>query len=189
MKVLLIDNYDSFTWNLVHYLALAGAEVTVKCNDEITASDNFIIDYDGLVISPGPCTPQEAGNLMPVLSVIIGKIPILGVCLGHQALGMYFGCRLVRASKPVHGKAHFIQHDGKGVFAGLPNPMQVGRYHSLILESIPEDLPMVVTAQCEGEIMAMRHKELPVQGVQFHPESVLTPEGQLLIDNWVGGLI
>jgi anthranilate synthase/aminodeoxychorismate synthase-like glutamine amidotransferase len=188
MKVLLIDNYDSFTWNLVHYLVLAGAEVTVRYNDQISVAGNYTADFNGLLISPGPCTPQEAGNLMPALSEAIGKLPILGVCLGHQALGMYFGCRLVRAASPVHGKASTIHHHGEGVFNGLPNPMQVGRYHSLILESIEEDSPLAVTAHCEGEIMGIRHKHLPIQGVQFHPESVLTPQGQDLINNWVKSL-
>ena len=189
MKVLLLDNYDSFTWNLVHYLLLSGAEVTVKRNDEITMDDFSVGDYSGLVISPGPCTPEEAGLLMPILSEVAAKLPILGVCLGHQALGMHFGCRLVRAEKPVHGKAHFIDHNGEGVFKGLPNPLQVGRYHSLVLESVAEDLPLITTAHCGGEIMGIRHKTLPVQGVQFHPESVLTPQGQTLINNWVAGLV
>ncbi|MEY4002301.1 MAG: hypothetical protein RIT07_343 [Bacteroidota bacterium] len=188
MKVLLIDNYDSFTWNLVHYLVLAGADVTVRQNDQISASDNLLSDYNGLLISPGPCTPQEAGNLMPVLSETIGKLPILGVCLGHQALGMHFGCRLVRAASPVHGKSSTIYHQGEGVFNGLKNPMQVGRYHSLVLESVKVDSPLAVTALFEGEIMGIRHKYLPIQGVQFHPESVLTPQGQDLINNWVQSL-
>ena len=189
MKVLLLDNYDSFTWNLVHYLMLAGTEVTVKRNDEISPADFSAADYSGMVISPGPCTPEEAGLLMPVLSEVVVKLPILGVCLGHQALGMYFGCRLVRAEKPVHGKAHFINHDGEGVYKGLPNPLQVGRYHSLVLESVAEDIPLITTAHCGGEIMGIRHKTLPIQGVQFHPESILTPQGQTLVNNWVAGLV
>jgi anthranilate synthase/aminodeoxychorismate synthase-like glutamine amidotransferase len=188
MKVLLIDNYDSFTWNLVHYLTLAGAEVTVRYNDQISAADHFHAAFNGLVISPGPCTPQDAGNLMPLLSEAIGKLPILGVCLGHQALGVHFGYRLVRAASPVHGKASNIHHNGEGVFYGLPNPLQVGRYHSLILASMEEDSPLEVTAHCEGEIMGIKHKNLPIQGVQFHPESVLTPQGQDLINNWVKSL-
>ncbi|MEK0421534.1 MAG: glutamine amidotransferase of anthranilate synthase [Bacteroidota bacterium] len=188
MKVLLIDNYDSFTWNLVHYLILGGVEVTVRHNDDITAEEITNNDYSGLVISPGPCTPQDAGLLMPLLAEVVDKLPILGVCLGHQAIGMHFGCRLVHADEPVHGKASNINHDGAGIFSGLPNPMKVGRYHSLVLDKIYEDSPLQVSATCGNEIMAFRHKYLPIEGVQFHPESVLTPEGQSLITNWTAGL-
>jgi anthranilate synthase/aminodeoxychorismate synthase-like glutamine amidotransferase len=188
MKVLLIDNYDSFTWNLVHYLILSGADVTVRRNDDVDPEEILQGMYRGLVISPGPCTPGEAGRLMEVVSAVADKLPVLGVCLGHQAIGLHYGCRLVRASEPVHGKAHAVQHKGVGVFAGLPNPMQVGRYHSLVLEGILEDSPLEVIADCNGEIMGIRHKFLPVQGVQFHPESVLTPDGQALINNWTRSL-
>lgn len=189
MKVLLVDNYDSFTWNLVHYLQIGGAEVVVKRNDEISAHDIKEGSYSGLLISPGPCTPVEAGLLMPVLAEIIDLLPILGVCLGHQALGMYFGCGLIRASAPVHGKAFMLTHNNSGVFQGLPSPLQVGRYHSLILDKIPDDAPLQVTAACDGEIMGIRHRDLPIQGVQFHPESVLTPQGQALINNWIRSLV
>lgn len=188
MKVLLIDNYDSFTWNLVHYLILSGADVTVKRNDEVEPYEVMQGMYHGLVISPGPCTPEDAGRLMPVLASAAEKLPVLGVCLGHQAIGLHFGCRLVRAAEPVHGKAHTIVHKGAGVFSGLSNPMQVGRYHSLVIEGVSEDSSLEVTADCNGEIMGIRHKFLPVQGVQFHPESVLTPEGQALINNWTRSL-
>lgn len=189
MKVMLIDNYDSFTWNLVHYLIMGGAEVVVRRNDEVTAKEIKVGLYSGLVISPGPCTPAEAGSLMPVLSEVIDTLPILGVCLGHQALGMHFGCSLVKAAVPVHGKAHALSHTGSGVFKNLPSPMQVGRYHSLILENVPDGIPLQITADCSGEIMGIQHKTLPVQGVQFHPESVLTPHGQALINNWTCSLI
>jgi len=189
MKVLLIDNYDSFTWNLVHYLITGGAEVVVRRNDEISLQEIMQGDYNGLVISPGPCTPQEAGMLMPLLAEVVDKLPILGVCLGHQAIGMHFDCSLVHASEPVHGKAHEIEHDGVGIFDGLPNPMLVGRYHSLVLGNIQSASPLQITATCGNEIMGIRHKTLPVEGVQFHPESILTPQGQALISNWTAGLL
>lgn len=188
MKVLLLDNYDSFTWNLVHYLEISGADVVVRRNDEILATEITGGDYRGLVVSPGPCTPAESGMLMPVLAEVMEKIPILGVCLGHQAIGMHFGCSLIQANEPVHGKAHPITHDGEGIFSNLPQPMQVGRYHSLVLEAIPQSAPLLVSAMCNDEIMGIRHKTLPIVGVQFHPESVLTPQGQMLINNWTAGL-
>ena len=188
MKILLIDNYDSFTWNLVHYLMIAGAEVQVLRNDEIDAEAIKAGDYNGVVLSPGPCTPDEAGLLMHVLSELVHAIPILGVCLRHQASGLHFGCKLEKARKPVHGKSHKIEHTSEGVFQGLPNPMDVGRYHSLILRDIPADAPIKVTATCEGEIMGIKHTQLPIEGVQFHPESILTPQGQELINNWVKSL-
>jgi len=189
MKVLLVDNYDSFTWNLVHYLMLAGVNVDVRRNDEISVQDINQGNYSGLVISPGPCTPQDAGSLMPLLSQAMDKLPILGVCLGHQAIGMHFGYSLGHAAEPVHGKSHLINHDGLGVFTGLSNPMQVGRYHSLVLDSNTVDSTLLVTATCGNEIMGIRHKYLPVEGIQFHPESVLTPQGQSLINNWTASLL
>ncbi len=188
MKILLLDNYDSFTWNLVHYLRIAGAEVELWRNDELEPSA-MDFKYHGMVVSPGPCTPLEAGNLMPVLNTAAGKMPILGICLGHQAIGLHFGCALKTARVPVHGKPRNIEHGGMGVFNGLPNPMQVGRYHSLVLDDIPANGPLQVTALCDGEVMAVQHRELPITGVQFHPESILTPQGQQLINNWIGLLV
>ena len=184
--LLVIDNYDSFTYNLVQYLGEMGQEVRVVRNDEIPAAEIAALAPSHIVISPGPCTPNEAGISLEVIKTYAGKIPILGVCLGHQAIGQAFGGKVVRAARVMHGKTSQISHDGKGLFTGLPNPFQATRYHSLLIEraSVPDSLD--VTAQtAENEIMAVRHKTLPVEGVQFHPESFLTTCGKDLLRNFI----
>ena len=184
--LLVIDNYDSFTYNLVQYLGEMGQEVRVVRNDEIPAAEIAALAPSHIVISPGPCTPNEAGISLEVIRTYAGKIPILGVCLGHQAIGQAFGGKVVRAARVMHGKTSPISHDGKGLFTGLPNPFQATRYHSLLIEraSVPDVLD--VTAQtAENEIMAVRHKTLPVEGVQFHPESFLTTSGKDLLRNFI----
>jgi len=184
--LLVIDNYDSFTYNLVQYLGEMGQDVRVVRNDEIPAAEIAALAPSHIVISPGPCTPNEAGISLEVIKTYAGKIPILGVCLGHQAIGQAFGGKVVRAARVMHGKTSPISHDGKGLFTGLPNPFQATRYHSLLIEraSVPDVLD--VTAQtAENEIMAVRHKTLPVEGVQFHPESFLTTSGKDLLRNFI----
>ena len=184
--LLVIDNYDSFTYNLVQYLSEIGQEVRVVRNDEIPAADVGRLGPSHVVISPGPCTPNEAGISLDVIRAYAGRIPILGVCLGHQAIGQAFGGKVVRAPRVMHGKTSPIFHDGQGVFTGLPNPFEATRYHSLVIEktSVPADLE--VTARTEDqEIMAVRHRTLPVEGVQFHPESFLTTAGKDLLRNFV----
>jgi anthranilate synthase/aminodeoxychorismate synthase-like glutamine amidotransferase len=184
--LLVIDNYDSFTYNLVQYLGEMGQEVRVVRNDEIPAAQIATLAPSHIVISPGPCTPNEAGISLEVIKTYAGRIPILGVCLGHQAIGQAFGGKVVRAARVMHGKTSPISHDGKGLFTGLPNPFQATRYHSLLIEraSVPDSLD--VTAQtAENEIMAVRHKTLPVEGVQFHPESFLTTSGKDLLRNFI----
>ena len=184
--LLVIDNYDSFTYNLVQYLGEMGQEVRVVRNDELPAAEIAALAPSHIVISPGPCTPNEAGISLEVIKTYAGKIPILGVCLGHQAIGQAFGGKVVRAARVMHGKTSQISHDGKGLFTGLPNPFQATRYHSLLIEraSVPDSLD--VTAQtAENEIMAVRHKTLPVEGVQFHPESFLTTSGKDLLRNFI----
>jgi len=188
-RVLLIDNYDSFTWNLVQYLGELGAEVSVFRNDAIDAAGVRAGAPDGLVLSPGPCTPDEAGCCLEVLRTLSGALPILGVCLGHQAIGQAFGGKVVRNARIVHGKASPVEHDGTGLYAGLPRPFQAGRYHSLVVErrSLPRALKVTAWTS-EGEIMGLAHRTLPVEGVQFHPESVLTGEGKRLLANWLAAL-
>ena len=184
--LLVIDNYDSFTYNLVQYLGEMGQEVRVVRNDELPAAEIGALGPSHVVISPGPCTPNEAGISLEVIKTYAGKIPILGVCLGHQAIGQAFGGKVVRAARVMHGKTSQISHDGKGLFTGLPNPFEATRYHSLLIErsSVPEVLD--VTAEtAEKEIMAVRHKTLPVEGVQFHPESFLTTSGKDLLRNFI----
>ena len=186
MKVLLIDNYDSFTYNLAQYLGELGAEVRVERNDKITVDEIAALEPERIVISPGPCTPNEAGISLQVIARLAGRMPILGVCLGHQAIGQAFGGKVVRAKKVMHGKTSKIFHDETGLFAGLPNPIEATRYHSLVVE--PESLPpsLRVTAKTwDEEIMALQHRELPVWGVQFHPESILTLEGKNLLQNFL----
>jgi anthranilate synthase/aminodeoxychorismate synthase-like glutamine amidotransferase len=186
-RLLLIDNYDSFTYNLVQAFLVLGAEVLVHRNDALTVEQARDLAPTHLCISPGPGTPHDAGVSMDMIRAFAGSIPVLGVCLGHQSIVEVFGGQVVRAGRLMHGKTSPVQHDGRGVFAGAPQPMQVGRYHSLIAR--PETLPAVleVTARTpEGEIMGVRHRELVVEGVQFHPESVLTPEGPLLMGNFLG---
>jgi anthranilate synthase/aminodeoxychorismate synthase-like glutamine amidotransferase len=185
-RLLLIDNYDSFTYNLVQAFLVLGAEVLVHRNDAITVEDARALSPTHLCISPGPGKPRDAGVSMDMIRAFAGSIPVLGVCLGHQSIVEVFGGEVVRAGRLMHGKISPVEHDNRGVFAGAPQPMQVGRYHSLIAR--PESLPatLEVTAHtAEGEIMGVRHKELAVEGVQFHPESVLTPEGPMLMGNFL----
>jgi anthranilate synthase/aminodeoxychorismate synthase-like glutamine amidotransferase len=186
VKVLLIDNYDSFTFNLVQYLGELGANVEVHRNDQIDVAGVRARRPAALVLSPGPCTPSDAGITLEAIGAFAGELPILGVCLGHQAIGQAFGGRVVRNFRIVHGKASPVRHAGAGVFAGLPSPLAAGRYHSLVVER--ESLPraLAVTAWTdEGEIMGLRHRTLDVEGVQFHPESILTECGKDLLRNWL----
>jgi anthranilate synthase/aminodeoxychorismate synthase-like glutamine amidotransferase len=189
--VFVLDNYDSFTYNLVQYLGELGAEVVVRRNDQITVAEVETMHPERILLSPGPCTPQEAGISIELVRHFAGKVPILGVCLGHQAVGAAFGAEIVRAPKLMHGKTSEVQHDGKTIFGGLPSPMTATRYHSLIVQEkgLPEDLEIsAYTTENGGSrvIMGLRHKEFPVEGVQFHPESVLTGEGKKLIKNFLG---
>lgn len=187
--ILVIDNYDSFTYNLVQYLGEMGEELTVRRNDEITTDAVAAMSPDRIVISPGPCTPNEAGISVETILRFAGKIPILGVCLGHQSIGAAYGGDIVRAAKPMHGKTSLIHHDGTGVFTGLENPFVATRYHSLIIrrETIPDCLCVNAWTE-EGEIMGVRHRDVPVEGVQFHPESILTKAGKTLLRNFVAGM-
>jgi anthranilate synthase component 2 len=186
--VILIDNYDSFTWNLAHMLDTAGARVEVVRNDEVTASQVIEAGPAGVVISPGPCAPAEAGiSVAAVTACAQAGVPLLGICLGHQAIGVAFGAQVVKAPSPVHGQAFPVTHRGRGVLAGLPSPFQATRYHSLILDeaTLPPDL--AVTARTDGIVMAVRHRSRPVEGVQFHPESILTTHGSAIIASFVAG--
>jgi para-aminobenzoate synthetase component 2 len=185
-RILLIDNYDSFTYNLVQAFLMLGAEVDVHRNDAITVEEALGQGHSHLVISPGPGTPGDAGVSMRMIDAFAGRIPIFGVCLGHQSVVEVFGGKVVRAARLMHGKVSPVQHDGKGVFSGMAQNFQAGRYHSLIAE--PSSVPQIleVTARtAEGEIMGVRHRTLPIEGVQFHPESVLTPEGPVLMGNFL----
>jgi anthranilate synthase component 2 len=184
--LLMIDNYDSFTYNLVQYLGELGADVRVYRNDAITLDEVAALAPAQIVVSPGPCTPNEAGISVPLIRRFAGRIPILGVCLGHQAIGQAFGGRIVRAQRVMHGKLSPVAHDGRGVFAGLPTPFAVTRYHSLAIErdSVPEELEVTATAD-DGEIMGVRHRHLAVEGVQFHPEAILTEHGMRLLANFL----
>ena len=185
-RLLLIDNYDSFTYNLVQAFLVLGAEVLVHRNDAITVEEALGLAPTHLCISPGPGTPREAGVSMTMIEAFAGRVPVLGVCLGHQAMVEVWGGEVVRAGRLMHGKVSLVEHDRVGVFAGLPQPFQAGRYHSLIAR--PETMPDVleVTARTrEGEIMGARHRELAVEGVQFHPESILTPDGPALLGNFL----
>lgn len=184
--ILVIDNYDSFTYNLVQYFGELGADPLVRRNDEITVREIEALAPERICISPGPCSPAEAGISNEVIRTLAGKYPILGVCLGHQCMGHVYGGEVVRAGRLMHGKTSPILHNGKDLFGGLPNPFDATRYHSLIVkrESFPDCLE--VTAEtAEGEIMGLRHKELPLWGVQFHPESILTPHGKQLLANFL----
>jgi anthranilate synthase component II len=184
--LLLIDNYDSFTYNLYQYLAELGAQVLVRRNDDLTVDEAEALAPDHLVISPGPCTPREAGISSALIAQLGPHTPTLGVCLGHQCIGEAFGGHVIRAPVPVHGKPALILHHGAGVLAGLPSPLQATRYHSLIVEraTLPDTLD--VTAETEdGLIMGLRHRSFPIEGVQFHPESVLTPDGKTLLRNFL----
>ena len=185
-KLLLIDNYDSFTYNLVQAFLVLGADVQVLRNDQITTQQALALEPTHLCISPGPGTPRDAGVSMAMIEAFAGRIPVLGVCLGHQALVEVFGGKVVRAGRLMHGKTSPVHHDGRGVFAGLPEPFEAGRYHSLIAE--PASLPNVLELSArtpEGEIMGVRHREWFVEGVQFHPESILTPDGPKLLGNFL----
>ncbi len=182
----LIDNYDSFTYNLVQALGLLGAEVRVFRNDQITVEALKTLAPSHLVVSPGPCTPNEAGISIEAISAFAGRIPILGVCLGHQAIGQAFGGRVVRADRLMHGKTSPILHDGRELYAGLPSPFEATRYHSLVVERASLPAALVVTAETrEGEIMGLRHRRLPAFGVQFHPESILTSVGPRILKNFL----
>lgn len=188
MNILLIDNYDSFTYNLVQHLGSLGAELEVQRNDAISVEAALARKPDAIVLSPGPCTPREAGICVPLVRQAAGKVPLLGVCLGHQAIGEAFGGHTVRAKRVMHGKTSNVQHSGKELFAGLPSPISVMRYHSLVVdpETFPNELEVTATAQDDPtEIHAVRHREHPVWGVQFHPESVLTPQGMDLLRNFL----
>jgi anthranilate synthase component 2 len=182
--ILVVDNYDSFTWNLVHYVMELGAEVRVERNDALTAAEALATGADAFLISPGPCTPDDAGIALDLVAACAdaGK-PLLGVCLGHQAIGQYFGGRVVRGGL-MHGKTSPVSHDGTGIFAGLPSPFQATRYHSLIVEAIPDCLIVNATAD-DAAVMGVRHESLPIHGVQFHPESIATEHGHALIANFM----
>lgn len=184
--LLVIDNYDSFTYNLVQYLGELGAEMEVFRNDEITLEEIDRLSPDRILISPGPGIPDNAGITLRVIREFAGKIPILGVCLGHQAIGQAFGGYVVRAPEPVHGKPSIVRHQNKGVFRDVPQDFEAGRYHSLIVDRLTFPDCLEVTAETEeGIVMGLRHKELPVEGVQFHPESILTPEGKKILKNFL----
>ncbi|MBS0848284.1 aminodeoxychorismate synthase component 2 [Citrobacter sp. JGM124] len=184
--LLLIDNYDSFTWNLYQYFCELGADVVVKRNDEITLEDIALLAPQRLVISPGPCTPNEAGISLAAIQAFAGEIPLLGVCLGHQAIAQVFGATIVKANQVMHGKTSDITHNGTGVFRGLKNPLTVTRYHSLLIEPSTLSDEFEVTAWTDKhEIMGIRHRSLPVEGVQFHPESILSEQGHVLLANFL----
>ena len=188
--VFVLDNYDSFTYNLVQYFGELGEEVVVRRNDQITVTDIEELHPDRIVISPGPCTPQEAGISIELIRRFAGRVPLLGVCLGHQAIGAAFGGKVVRAATLMHGKTSSVEHDGKSIFRGIPSPMMATRYHSLIVQE--KDLPaeLEISATCadlggQRVIMGLRHRKLPVEGVQFHPESVLTEHGRQIVRNFM----
>ena len=185
-RIVLVDNYDSFTFNLVQYLGELGADVRVFRNDQIDVAGIRALRPRGLAISPGPCTPDEAGVSLEAIRSLAGELPILGVCLGHQAIGQAFGGKVVRNERIVHGKASPVLHRGDGIYAGLPSPFAAGRYHSLVVErsSLPRALRITSWTQ-EGEIMGLRHRRLEIEGVQFHPESILTGPGKALLGNWL----
>ena len=185
--LLMIDNYDSFTYNLVQYLGELGQEVRVYRNDEIGIDEIERLEPERIVISPGPCTPNEAGISVELVKAFAGRVPILGVCLGHQSIGQAYGCRIVHAKTLMHGKTSMIHHRGEGVFKGLANPFEATRYHSLVVdrEALPDCLEVTAWTE-DGDIMGMRHRELDVEGVQFHPESILTQHGHDLLRHFVG---
>ena len=186
--ILVVDNYDSFTFNIVQYLGEMGQEIVVRRNDAVTIEEIASLRPDHLLISPGPCSPAEAGVSVEAIRRFAGEIPIFGVCLGHQSIGHAFGGRIVRAGRLMHGKTSRIRHDAKGVFAGMPQEFAATRYHSLVIEksSLPDCLEATAWSVDDGEIQGVRHKTLPVEGVQFHPESVLTEGGKRILANFVG---
>ena len=185
--ILMIDNYDSFTYNVVQYFGKLGADIEVYRNDKITVDEIERKKPEALVISPGPCTPREAGVSVEAIRHFGGKIPILGICLGHQSIGFAFGAKIVRAKKLMHGKASNIIHDGKYLFEGMKNPFSAIRYHSLVIdrESLPQELLITAESEDDREIMGIRHREYPIYGVQFHPESILTEDGIKIIENFL----
>lgn len=191
--ILVIDNYDSFTYNLVQYLGQCGAEVVVRRNDQIDPEEISRLRPAGIMLSPGPCTPRESGVCLSVLERSLSKdpgpfgVPLFGVCLGHQAIGMVAGGEVRQAGNIMHGKASMVSHDGKGLFEGMPNPFSAIRYHSLVVtkDSLPTGFSVTATADDDGEVMGLRHERLPIEGVQFHPESVLTQEGIRIVENFV----
>ncbi len=189
--ILMIDNYDSFTYNLVQYLGELGADVLVKRNDEITLEDIAILKPERIIVSPGPCTPTEAGISLEVIKHYAGKLPLFGVCLGHQSIGQAFGGNIIRAKEVMHGKTSMMHHSNTGVFAGLSNPFEATRYHSLVIEkaSLPDCLEITAWTETEAgeidEIMGVRHKEYPLEGVQFHPESILSQHGHDMLQNFI----
>jgi anthranilate synthase component 2 len=195
MKVLLVDNYDSFTYNLVHYLGELGAEVTVRRNDALSADEALALGHDAIVLSPGPCDPDRAGICLDLIKQAAGKVPLLGVCLGHQAIGQVFGGKVVRAALPMHGKTSRVVHDGKDIFEGIPSPFVATRYHSLVvdratfpqaLEIAAETAPDNIDGGVNGAlVMALRHREFPIYGVQFHPESIASEHGHRLLGNFL----
>jgi anthranilate synthase component 2 len=195
MKVLLVDNYDSFTYNLVHYLGELGAEVTVKRNDALSAEDALALGADAIVLSPGPCDPDRAGICLDLIKTAAGRVPLLGVCLGHQAIGQVFGGKVVRAALPMHGKTSRVVHDGRDIFDGIPSPFVATRYHSLVvdrasfpaaLEIAAETAPDNIDGGINGPlVMALRHREFPIYGVQFHPESIASEHGHKLLGNFL----
>jgi para-aminobenzoate synthetase component 2 len=184
--VFVLDNYDSFTYNLVQYMGEMGAEMTIRRNDELTVDEVEALAPERILLSPGPCTPQEAGISIELIQRFAGKVPVLGVCLGHQAIGAAFGGEVVRAPKLMHGKTSEVEHDGKTVFTGIASPMTCTRYHSLIVSEKNLPVELEVSARtADGTIMGLRHRNYPVEGVQFHPESVLTDDGKRLIRNFL----
>lgn len=189
--ILVIDNYDSFTYNLVQYLGQCGADIVVRRNDKITLDEIVEMKPDGILLSPGPCTPNESGICVNILQAALAQkpgftVPVFGVCLGHQAIGFVTGATVNRANKTMHGKASKVSHDGKGLFEGMPNPFSAIRYHSLVVDrnTIPEGFEVTARSDDDDEIMGLRHKSLPIEGVQFHPESVLTEQGFRMVENF-----
>jgi len=188
-RVVVVDNYDSFTYNLVQYVETLGGQCDVRLNDRVTVEEISALAPHGILLSPGPGDPDDAGVTLDVISKLSGKISIFGVCLGHQAIGQAFGGKVIRAPELMHGKTSGILHDGRSIFAGLPSPFEATRYHSLIVEEATFPAALEVTARTQkGEIMGLRHRELAVEGVQFHPESILTDHGLRLIENWLTSL-
>ena len=186
--MLLIDNYDSFTYNLLHYFQELGEDVKVVRNDAVTVDDVLAMDISGIILSPGPCDPDQAGICLPLVQKISGKIPLLGVCLGHQTIGQAFGGKIIRAPSPMHGKVSEIFHHKSGLFEGIPSPFKATRYHSLIIQRSTLPACLEITAETEdGIIMAVRHKDYPIHGVQFHPESIASEYGHKLLGNFLGG--
>ena len=185
--LLMIDNYDSFTYNIVQYLGILGAEVTVYRHDAISMEEIEALRPEGLVISPGPCTPKEAGISVPAIKELAGRLPILGICLGHQSIGAAFGGRIVRAGRIMHGKTSQISHNHQDLFRNIPDPFEATRYHSLVIapDSLPSCLEITATALDDREIMGIKHRELPIWGIQFHPESILTKVGMDILNNFI----